>query len=90
LFGGAKPTKAPRGVGTELYRRLHAVNSRFVASLAVHCCGIKKNVIVASQLYDVGDKGYCGSPLLKEANHYTFRTIPQEHWSIGMSMARPS
>jgi len=32
----------------------------------------------------------CGSPLLKEANHYTSRTIPQEHWSIGMSMARPS
>ena len=24
-----------------------------VASLAVHCCAIKKNVIVASQLYDV-------------------------------------
>jgi len=32
----------------------------------------------------------CGSSLLKEANHHTFRTIPQEHWSIGMSMARPS
>jgi len=33
----------------------------------------------------------CGSPLLKEENHhYTFRTIPREHWSIGMSMARPS
>jgi len=32
----------------------------------------------------------CGSPLLKEANHYTFMTIPQEHWLIGMSMARPS
>ena len=26
-----------------------------VASLAVHCCAIKKNVIVASQLYDVAD-----------------------------------
>jgi len=24
----------------------------------------------------------------KEEDHYTFRTIP--HWSIGMSMARPS
>ena len=23
------------------------------ASLAVHCCAIKKNVIVASQLYDI-------------------------------------
>jgi len=23
-------------------------------------------------------------------DHYTFRTIPQEHWSIGMSMACPS
>jgi len=23
------------------------------ASLAVHCCSVKKNVIVASQLYDV-------------------------------------
>jgi len=34
--------------------------------------------------------GYCGSPLLKEANHYTFRTIPREHWSKRMSMARPS
>jgi len=32
----------------------------------------------------------CGRPLLKEANHHTFRTIPQQHWSIGMSMARPS
>ena len=26
-----------------------------VASLLVYCCGIKKNVIVASQLYDVAD-----------------------------------
>jgi len=26
----------------------------------------------------------------KEEDHYTLRTIPQEHWSIGMSMARPS
>jgi len=26
-----------------------------VASLVAHCCGIQKNVIVASQLYDVGD-----------------------------------
>jgi len=26
-----------------------------VASLVVHCCAIKKNVIVASQLYDVAD-----------------------------------
>jgi len=25
------------------------------ASLVVHCCAIKKNVIVASQLYDVAD-----------------------------------
>ena len=32
----------------------------------------------------------CSSSLLKEANHHTFRTIPQEHWSIGMSMACPS
>jgi len=32
----------------------------------------------------------CGSSLLKEANRHTFRTIPQEHWSLGMSMARPS
>jgi len=28
-----------------------------VASLVVHCCAIK-NVIVASQLYDVADVGY--------------------------------
>jgi len=26
-----------------------------VASLVVHCCAIKKNVIVASRLYDVAD-----------------------------------
>jgi len=26
-----------------------------VVSLVVHCCAIKKNVIVASQLYDVAD-----------------------------------
>jgi len=26
-----------------------------VASLVVHCCAIKKNVTVASQLYDVAD-----------------------------------
>jgi len=26
---------------------------------------------------------YYGSPLLKEENHYTFRTILQEHWLIG-------
>jgi len=32
----------------------------------------------------------CGSSLLKEANHHTFRTNLQEHWSIGMSMPRPS
>ena len=58
LFGEPKPTKTPRGDGTELYRRLHAVNSRFVASLVVHLCAVKKNVIVASQLYDVADEGY--------------------------------
>jgi len=43
-----------------LCRRLSAVNSRkrkliVVALLVVHCCAIKKNVIVASQLYDVAD-----------------------------------
>jgi len=27
----------------------------FCASLVVHCCAVKKNVIVASQLYDVAD-----------------------------------
>ena len=26
-----------------------------VASLVVHCCAVKKNVIVASQLYDAAD-----------------------------------
>jgi len=26
-----------------------------VASLVVHCCAIKKNVIVASRLYDIAD-----------------------------------
>jgi len=39
---------------------MSAVNSRkrkliVVASLVVHCCAIKKNDIVASQLYDVAD-----------------------------------
>ena len=29
-----------------------------VASLVVHCCATEKNVIVASQLYDVADVGY--------------------------------
>ena len=29
----------------------------------------------------------CGSPLLKEENHYTFRTIPREHWLVKVSMA---
>jgi len=33
---------------------------------------------------------YCGSSLLKEANRHTFRTTPQKHWSIGMSVACPS
>jgi len=28
---------------------------RVVASLVVHCCAIKKNVIVASKLYNVAD-----------------------------------
>ena len=27
-----------------------------VASIVVHCCAIKKNVIVASQLYDIVDE----------------------------------
>jgi len=26
-----------------------------VASLVVHCCAVKKNVITASQLYDIAD-----------------------------------
>ena len=26
-----------------------------VASLVVHCCAIKKNVVIASQLYDVAN-----------------------------------
>jgi len=26
----------------------------------------------------------------KEEDHYTFRTIPQEHWLVEASMARPS
>jgi len=41
---------------------LSAVNSRkrnigtvVVESLVVHCCAMKKNVIVASHLYDVAD-----------------------------------
>ena len=42
-----------------MHRRLSGVNSHkeiliVVASL-VHCCAIKKNVVVASQLYDVAD-----------------------------------
>jgi len=42
-----------------LYRRLSADAGKeilaVVASLVVHCCAIEKNVIVASQLYDVAD-----------------------------------
>ena len=29
-----------------------------VASITVHCCAIKKNVIVASQLYDIADEQF--------------------------------
>jgi len=44
-----------------LYRRLSAVKTRkrnidiVVASLVVHCCAVKKNVIFTSQLHDVAD-----------------------------------
>jgi len=41
-----------------LYRRLSAVNSRkklIVSASLVHFCTIRKNVIVASQLYHVAD-----------------------------------
>ena len=30
-------------------------NNDSCASLVVHCCAIKKNVVVASQLYDVAN-----------------------------------
>jgi len=57
-----------------LYRRLSAVNSRkrniynrlVVASLVVHCCAVKKNAIVASQLYDVADVQFT---VEKEGSH---------------------
>jgi len=51
---------------------------------------------IATLVVMLSTRGYiesrieCGSPLLKEEDHYTFRTILQEHWSIGMSMACPS
>jgi len=43
----------------QLYRMLSADAEKeilvVVVSLVVHCCTIKKNVIVASQLYDVAN-----------------------------------
>jgi len=43
-----------------------------VASLAVHCCAIKKNVIVASQLYDVADVQFT---VVKEGPRSLFKSI---------------
>ena len=46
-----------------------------VASLAVHCCAIKKNVIVASQLNDVADVQFT---VLKKGSRSSFKSITLE------------
>jgi len=43
-----------------------------VASLAVHCCAIKKNVIVASQSYDVADVQFT---VVKKGPRSSFKSI---------------
>jgi len=52
-----------------------------VASLVVHCCAVKKNVIVASQLYDVADVQFTvekeGSlEVLQFSQKYYLGTVP--------------
>ena len=52
-----------------------------VASLVVHCCAVKKNVIVASQLYDVADVQFTvekeGSlEVLQFSQKYNLGTVP--------------
>jgi len=44
-------SKSYRGLSADAEKEILVV----VASFVVHCCAIKKNVIVASQLYDVAD-----------------------------------
>ena len=43
-----------------------------VASLAVHCCAIMKNVIVASQLCDITDVQFT---VVKKAPRSSFKSI---------------
>ena len=35
------------------------VGQLVVQEVECNCCAVKKNVIIASQLYDVADVGYC-------------------------------
>ena len=48
-----------------------------------HCqnfnCTDEKHLEETENLYAELTIALCGSPLLKEENHYTFRTIPREH-----------
>jgi len=45
-------------VATGLVQIAEHIILRVVASLVVHCCAIEKNIIVASQLYDVADEQF--------------------------------
>ena len=69
-----------------LYRRLSGVNSRkgtliVVASLVVHCCAIKKNVVVVSQLYDFADVQFT---VEKESPHERLQFI--QKYNLGNSV----
>jgi len=46
-----------------------------LASLAVHCCAVKKNVIVASQLYDVADVCTCTVHSSEKGPRNSFKSI---------------
>jgi len=58
-----------------------------VSSLHVSACPICPS---CPSLLPLTPLSSYASSFLKEVNHCTFRTFPQEHWSIGMSMACPS
>ena len=54
-----------------------------VASLVVHCCAIRKNVIVASRLYDVPDVQFTVEQCFSTG-------VPRNLWVLGVSVARGS
>ena len=54
-----------------------------VASLVVHCCAIKKNVTVASRLYDVADVQFT-------VEQYFSTGVPRNLRIPGVSVARGS